>query len=109
MWTQSPRTLGFAFALALSWIVGMQRSATGSRAWAADVDAGQAFAVSKQADRLVITRAGQPVAEYVFADLTILRPYFANLHAPGGNRVTRNHPPRLEVDETDHEQMHPGV
>lgn len=107
MWTSSPRTVRLACALALSWIGGMHPSATSSRTWAAD--SGPAFSVSEQADRLVITQAGQPVAEYVFADPIILRPYFANLHAPGGSRVTRNHPPRPEVDETDHEQMHPGV
>lgn len=67
------------------------------------------FAVRPAADRLDITWNGEPVAEYVFRDPRILRPHFANLHAPGGVRVTRNHPPVAGVDPTDHDTMHPGV
>jgi hypothetical protein len=49
------------------------------------------------------------VAEFVFKDARILRPYFANVHAPGGVKVTRNHPPVAGVDATDHDTMHPGI
>lgn len=67
------------------------------------------LAVRKAADRLVITDAARPVAEFVFKDDRILRPYFANLHSPGGARITRTHPPVAGVDATDHDTMHPGV
>jgi hypothetical protein len=77
--------------------------AAGSRTVAAD------FAVRQGPDRVVITDGGQPVATYVFRDGRIARPYFANVYAPGGTQVTRNHPPAPGVDATDHDTMHPGV
>ena len=67
------------------------------------------FAVQQEADRVIITDGGRPVATYVFRDDKILRPYFAHVHAPGGIQVTRNHPPLPNVDATDHDTMHPGV
>ncbi len=67
------------------------------------------LAVRQAPDRLVITDRAQPVAEFVFKDERILRPYFANVHAPGGVKVTRNHPPVAGVDATDHDTMHPGI
>jgi len=67
------------------------------------------FAVQQKPDRVTITDGGQPVATYVFRDDKILRPYFANVHAPGGIQVTRKHPPVPNVDATDHDTMHPGV
>lgn len=67
------------------------------------------FAVQQKHDRVIITDAGQPVATYVFRDDNIKRPYFANVHAPGGIQVTRHHPPVPNVDATDHDTMHPGV
>ncbi len=60
-------------------------------------------------DRLVIAHSRQPVVQYVFRDAKILRPYFANLHAPGGVLVTRHHPPIEGHDTTDHADMHPGL
>lgn len=68
-----------------------------------------AFAIHPGEDRLTLTWGGQPLAEYVFRDPRILRPHFANLHAPGGLRVTRNHPPVAGVDAVDHDTMHPGL
>lgn len=67
------------------------------------------FEVLERPDRLLITHTGQPVAEFVFRDETILRPYFANVHAPGGLKVTRNHPPIAPGDAIDHDTMHPGI
>ena len=67
------------------------------------------FAFSQSADRLSITSGGQPVADYVFRDEKILRPYFANLHTPHGFQVTRKHPPVPSRDATDHDTMHPGL
>ncbi len=72
-------------------------------------DATPAFTVTQQPDRLVITRAGKPVAHFVFRDAKILRPYFAHIHTPDGFQVTRNHPPVAGTDATDHDTMHPGL
>jgi hypothetical protein len=70
---------------------------------------GAKLGVDAREDRLVITDAGKPVAEYVFKDPKILRPYFANVHAPGGIRLTRPLPPDPDKDATDHADMHPGI
>jgi putative membrane-bound dehydrogenase-like protein len=59
--------------------------------------------------RVIVRRAGREVTQYVFRDPAILRPYFANVQAPGGPQVTRQHPPVSGVDATDHETMHPGL
>lgn len=67
------------------------------------------FTVVEKPDRLLIEYSRRPVAEYVFGDEMILRPFFANLHEPGGIQVTRRHPPVRGRDATDHERMHPGV
>jgi hypothetical protein len=70
---------------------------------------GDGFQVTQTPDRLVIAHSSQPVAEFVFRDEGILRPYFANVHAPGGLKATRSHPPVAGVDATDHDRMHPGI
>ena len=70
---------------------------------------GDGFRLTQTPDRLVIAHSGQPVAEFVFRDEKILRPYFANVHAPGGLKATRNHPPIAGEDATDHDTMHPGL
>ncbi len=70
---------------------------------------GDGFRVAETADRLLIAHSGRPVGEFVFGDAKILRPHFANLHAPEGTRVTRNHPPVAGEDATDHDTMHPGL
>lgn len=67
------------------------------------------FALKEEANQLVITRSGQPVATYVFRDEKILRPFFAHVHAPGGIPITRHHPPIAGQDATDHDTMHPGI
>jgi len=61
------------------------------------------------ADRLVISYAGRSVADYVFRDERILRPYLANIRTPDGIQVTRNHPPVTGMDADDHDTMHPGI
>jgi hypothetical protein len=48
------------------------------------------------------------MATYVYRDPVIRRPYFANVHAPGGLQVTRQHPPGPD-DPNDHPTMHPGL
>ena len=91
----------FSKCIALgAWLAG-----TACRLQAAD----PAFGFTQSADRLAITFAGKPVAEYVFRDDKILRPFFAHVHAPGGIKVTRNHPPVAGQDATDHDTMHPGL
>jgi hypothetical protein len=67
------------------------------------------FGITEGSDRITITRGPSPVAEYVFRDPRIFRPYFAGLHAPGGVQVSRTHPPVEGKDATDHDTMHPGL
>lgn len=67
------------------------------------------LAAEKKEDRLVITRGGKPLADFVFKDPKILRPYFANVKTPAGVQVTRAHPPVEGKDATDHAEMHPGI
>jgi hypothetical protein len=68
------------------------------------------LAVERRDDRLVITtEAGQPVADYVFADPAIGRPSLRDLRTPQAAVVTRPCPPRPGVDPMDHPTMHPGV
>ncbi len=67
------------------------------------------FQLEKRDDRVVIRDGGSEVGEFVYKDEKILRPYFANLRAPGGLRVTRTFPPQPDKDATDHADMHPGV
>ncbi|QDU19759.1 SUMF1/EgtB/PvdO family nonheme iron enzyme [Urbifossiella limnaea] len=73
------------------------------------VDAKSRFGLDVKTDRLIMTHADKPLGEYVWADQRILRPYFANLHGPGGTKVTRNHPPVPGTDAADHDTMHPGL
>lgn len=70
---------------------------------------GAGFAVRETPGQLAITCDGQDLAVYVFDDPRILRPFFANVHAPDGTQVTRSHPPIAGRDSTDHESMHPGI
>ena len=67
------------------------------------------FEVTEKPDRIVIIHSGKPVADYVFRDARILRPYFSNVHGPDGIQVTRRHPPVKGQDATDHATMHPGI
>lgn len=55
-----------------------------------------------------ITIGGKPFASYVFQNDRIHRPFFANVKAPNGIQVTRNHPPK-DKDAIDHDTMHPGI
>ncbi len=54
---------------------------------------------------------GAPFATYVWEDDVLPRPYFAQLHAPGGEQVTRNYPPHPVHDRgnDDHGTYHPGL
>jgi hypothetical protein len=74
-----------------------------------NVKRGSPFGLDLQTDRLVITHADRALAEFVFHDPKIRRPYFANVHGPRGIKITRNHPPLPGKDATDHDTMHPGI
>jgi hypothetical protein len=84
----------------------LKRAIPGLRVERADVPA-----VSfEQADGLLrIAIDGKPVAEYVYNDEVIRRPYFRHLRTPSGIQVTRNHPPVKGRDRDDHPTMHPGL
>lgn len=58
--------------------------------------------------KLVITIGGKPLATYMHRDEITRRPFFRDVHAPGGIQVTRNNPPR-EGDRDDHAALHPGL
>lgn len=68
-----------------------------------------AFHSAPEGGRVRITLAGRPVATYVYRDDHISRPYFCDLHAPGGGQVSRHHPPIEGKDPTDHATFHPGA
>ena len=61
-----------------------------------------AIEFQRQPGAVRIAAAGAPVATYFYAVEEITRPFFAHVHAPGGVPVTRNHPPRPDLDDTDH-------
>jgi Methane oxygenase PmoA len=63
----------------------------------------------KHTDRITFSIQGQTIAEYVFQDEKIWRPYFANIRSATGIQLSRNQPPKPDEDATDHETMHPGV
>jgi hypothetical protein len=64
---------------------------------------------AEKAGRLQITVGGATMAEFVYQDEKVSRPYFAHLRAPGGIQVTRNFPPIAGKDPTDHATFHPGL
>lgn len=49
------------------------------------------------------------LADYVFQDNEISRPYFAHVKTLSGKQVSRNYPPREGSDKTDHANMQPGI
>ncbi|MCA9074591.1 MAG: PmoA family protein [Planctomycetaceae bacterium] len=63
----------------------------------------------KQDDRVLIHLGDVQIAEYVFEDEQVLRPYFRHLCTPSGVQVTRTHPPAEGSELSDHPTMHPGL
>jgi hypothetical protein len=65
----------------------------------------------KSADSLDILIGGKPVAIYVWHDDRIPRPYFRQVFAPDGIRVTRPNPPDPVANKgnDDHPTFHPGI
>jgi hypothetical protein len=74
-------------------------------AWAEDAPA---VSFEQGSGGLRISIGGQEVAEYVFGDEQIWRPYFKHLRTLSGRQVTRNSPPAAD-DLNDHPTMHPGL
>jgi len=62
-----------------------------------------------EARQVKIHFGDQAVADYVFEDRELSRPYFARIKTLSGKQVSRNHPPREGVDKFDHANMHPGI
>ena len=63
----------------------------------------------RQEDGVTITVGGKTFATYHQPNEDTPRPYLANVYAPSGVKVTRNHPPIEGVDSMDHATYHPGV
>lgn len=67
-----------------------------------------AFEDDKQGT-LHISLDGNHLANFVYQDDQIPRPYFSSVTAPGGVQVTRNQPPDPKLDVADHPLFHPGI
>lgn len=80
-------------------------------AWSLPPTARGADTVTSQVrgDHLEIKLGQQVIAEYVWKDEQIARPYFRHLRTRSGIRVTRTHPPVKGEDIDDHPTMHPGL
>ena len=64
---------------------------------------------SQRPGAIQIGSGGEPMATYVYDDPEIPRPYICDVYAPGRIQVTRNHPPVIGKDLTDHALFHPGI
>ena len=49
------------------------------------------------------------VADYVYSDEKVPRPYFVDVKTTSGIQVTRRHPPKKGEDPVDHEGLHTGI
>lgn len=62
-----------------------------------------------QSNALRIVVDSKEFAAYVFRDAHIPRPFFQSLKTLQGVPITRNHPPVVGIDLTDHADFHPGL
>lgn len=76
--------------------------------WAGRAGDAPAVSFEQRKNDLRISIGGQEVAEYVWGDAQILRPYFRHLRTLSGRQVTRDSPPGAD-DLNDHPTMHPGL
>jgi len=76
---------------------------------AAAEGADRAVTFEQAPGKVFIKVGGEPFATYVYEDARIPRPYFCDLFAPNGVKVTRNNPPVEGQDATDHDTYHPGL
>jgi putative membrane-bound dehydrogenase-like protein len=67
------------------------------------------FEILASGDRWTLSTERGVLGEFVFGTAETPRPYFSNLHTPGGIRVTRPHPPVPGSGDEDHATMHPGL
>lgn len=72
-------------------------------------DADSPIKAELKAGHLLLSCSNLPLGEFWFDHPKILRPFFANLRAPDGTRVTRTFPPIEGIDAMDHADMHPGL
>lgn len=105
-----PRSL-FNWGLVISVATGLSPvlSPTAHCIAAEDQPEPPAITCAESPGRLQFALRGQAIAEYVYADSEIWRPYFCHVRTPSGREVTRHHPPRQGVDADDHATMHPGI
>lgn len=76
----------------------------------ANVLAAERVTIDERPGSLVINLGRQSLAEYVWNDRVVRRPYFKHLRTPGGIAISRNFPPSKEAgDRDDHPTMHPGL
>jgi hypothetical protein len=64
---------------------------------------------TSKSGQVAISIGGQQVAVYYQEDGETTRPFFAHLRAPGATQVSRNHPPEVGKDRSDHGTFHPGL
>ena len=69
----------------------------------------QGLTIERGNDGVVLKIGDQPVANYVFRDAQVNRPYWAHIRTPSGIQVSRHHPPQEGVDATDHAGLHAGI
>jgi Methane oxygenase PmoA len=60
-------------------------------------------------DRVRLFAGDTEIAQYVFRDPQVSRPYFAHIKTLSGIQVSRNHPPDPATDATDHVGLHAGI
>jgi hypothetical protein len=92
--------------LRLAWIVFVIVTATSAGRLRAEENK---VTFEKGEDSIRISIGSQTIAEYVFRDEQIWRPYFRHLRTRSGVLVTRQHPPVKGQDLDDHATMHPGL
>lgn len=77
-----------------------------SRAWSAEKST---FSTERLEDRVLIKYRKQPLATYMFKSDVIKRPFFMDVFAPDGTRLTRQWPPKKGEDPVDHADQHGGI
>jgi hypothetical protein len=90
-------------ALAIACVIGMSHAAMAQT----EPNTGLGFDITRE--RVALKHSGQPIADFVYKDPNVLRPYIANVRLKSQRQVTRRHPPIADKDATDHSDMHPGV
>ena len=69
----------------------------------------KSVSIKKSGTEVTVSAGDQPIVKYVYRDDQIPRPYFKDLKTSSGVQVSRNHPPRPNVDPEDHAEFHPGL